>query len=153
MPLSRQDLAHVTKYEEFFELRQRIAREHPEGLAEFLLNTAMANLGDKADGVAGRLLIELEPRCPVSCEQVLDQVSKSNWNVSFKELPFYLISQFGKWNVLRAVESVAGAASLTGEQRVRVEGIAYWARMPTSELAKPLHYWEWQEVIEDEGNA
>lgn len=153
MPLTRQELAHITKYEDFLALRQCVAREHAEGLAEFLLNTAIANLGDKADGVAGRLLIELEPKCPISCEQVLERLSKSNWNVSFKELPFYLISQFGKWNVLRAVESVANSASLTGEQRARVEGISYWARMSTSELAKPLHYWEWQEVIEDHGDA
>ena len=152
MPLSRKDLTHITKYEDFFELRQRVAKECPERLAEFLLNTATTNLGDKADGVAGRLLIELEPKCPFSCEQVLELVSKSNWNVSYKELPFYLISQFGKWNVLLATERFANSAS-PGEQRSRVEGISYWARMPTSELAKPLHYWEWQEVIEGEGDA
>ena len=152
MPLSHQDLIHITKYEDFFELRQRVARERPEGLAEFLLNTATANLGDMADGVAGRLLIALEPECPFSCEQVLQLVSESTWNVSYKELPFYLISQFGKRNVLLAAERLASAAP-PGEQRSRVEGISYWAGMPTSELTKPLHYWEWQEAIEGEGDA
>lgn len=152
MPLSRQDFAHIIKYEDFFELRQRVAKERPEGLAELLLNTAITNLGDKADGVAGRLLIELEPKCPLSCEQVLELVSESSGNVSYKELPFYLVSQFGKWNVLRAVDNFVGRGS-SGEPRSRVEGISYWAKAPTSELAKPLHYWEWQEAIEGEGDA
>lgn len=152
MPLSRQDFANIIKYEDFFELRQRVAKERPEGLAELLLTTAITNLGDKADGVAGRLLIELEPKCPLSCEQVLERVYESSWNVSCKEVPFYLVSQFGKWYVLNAVESLVSSLP-SGEQRRRVEGISYWARMPTSELAKPLHYWEWQEVIEGEGNA
>jgi hypothetical protein len=149
MQLSRQNLTQIDKYQDFFTLRQRIAEVRPVDLAEFLLGIAIANVGDQADRVAGCLLIDLEPKCPYSCEQVLARVHKSNWNVSYKELPFYLVSQFGKWAVLREIEKFANSVS-PGETLSRVEGISYWVRMPTSELAKPLHYWEWQDAIEGE---
>ena len=62
-------------------------------------------------------------------------------------MPFYLVTQFGKSNVLNAVEVLCGQLP-EGKQRTRLEGIAYWARMPAASLIDALHYFEWEETIE-----
>jgi hypothetical protein len=148
MQLTRDNLASVKNYEEFFVLRQALALHGGDSLYEFLLPLALTREPDGAHVIAGRALIELEPSCPQDCAAVLRTVATSNWDVSLREVPFYLVSQFGKWHVLQEVEQLTARGSLAERQRVRVEGIGYWASFPTSELAKPFHYWEWQEVIE-----
>lgn len=148
MQFTRHNLASVRNYEEFIALRQSLALLGGDSLFEFLLPHALASEPDGAQVVAGRALIELEPRCPQDCAAVLRAMATSNWDVSLREVPFYLVSQFGKWHVLQNVEQLTTRGSLPEQQRVRVEGVGYWVSFPTSELAKPFHYWEWQEVIE-----
>ena len=41
---------------------------------------------------AGRLHVDLEPRCPVSCEEALRMVAEGEGDLSLKEVPFYLIT-------------------------------------------------------------
>jgi hypothetical protein len=103
--------------------------------------------GDGANEIAGRMLISLDPRCPDSCDAILRKIDSSQWDVSLKEIPFYLISQFGKWKLLGELEAFL-AKRPPADATSRVDGILYWARMPTHSLASDLHYWEWQDVIE-----
>lgn len=148
MDLSRQHLASVRNYEEFFTLCQSLAKCQPEQVYDFVLPVALSNEQDQAQVIAGRILIELEPRCRDACRELLLTIARSNWDLSLREVPFYLVAQFGKWNLLREINEFVVSPGLSQEQRVRVEGIGYWASFPASELTKPFHYWEWQEVIE-----
>ena len=59
------------------------------------------------------------------------------------------MTKFGKQNVLACVERMANELS-DGEQKVKVEGVAYWAKGSPESLIEPMHYFEWQEAIEGE---
>jgi len=148
MDFTRKRLASIVNYEDFFVLRQALAKHNPTEVYEFLMPLAISSEQDGANAVAGRALIELEPKCPHDCRTVLSSIATSNWDLSLREVPFYLVSQFGKWNLLREIDALVATAVLPKRERVLVEGVSYWASFPTSELTKPFHYWEWQDVIE-----
>ncbi len=148
MNFTRQQFAAITNYDEFFELCKALSKLDSRSLYDCLLPIALEGARDGAHIIAARALIELQPRCPEDCAAVLRTISKSRWDLSLREVPFYLVAEFGKWRVLREVEQLAALGSLQKQERVLVEGVAYFASFPASELAKPFHYWEWEEVIE-----
>lgn len=148
MNVEREDLSVVESYDQFFALRQKLASLESQWLYDFLFPISIRNNGDSADVIAGRLLIELEPKCTERCSILLSRISASNWNLSLREVPFYLVSQFGKWNLLAEAERYLSGRSAAERQGDRVTTVMYWAQFPTSELSKPFHYWEWQDVIE-----
>jgi hypothetical protein len=151
--ITRQQLAQVQTYEQFLELRKVLSTFAPKDLYENLFAIAITDRCDGAACVAGRALIELDPPCPETCERVLQRIHESRWFVSFREIPFYLVTQFGKSHLLS--EAKAFLSKLPQQEpRSRVDTIVYWASMAASGLCEPHHYWQWQEVIEgdtDEG--
>jgi hypothetical protein len=80
------------------------------------------------DAQAAGLLLDLEPPCPISCEDALRMIAE-NWQISDKLVPFYLVTQFGKLYLTKAVSSVA--VEFKGDRRHRVETVAYWAGIPS----------------------
>ncbi len=82
--------------------------------------------------LAAELLVEVQPQCPITCEEALRVISSAQrWNLSDRLVPFYLVTAFGASHVLQAVAAV-GAES--GTDRTLVFGIAYWVRQPAVEL-------------------
>lgn len=148
MNITRQQLASITNYDAFFELGKELSKLDRRSLYDLLMPIAIESARDGAHIIAARALVELQPECPDGCETVLRTISRSKWDLSLREVPFYLVAEFGKWRLLQEVAQLTALGSLEKQEQVRVEGIAYWASMPASELAKPLHYWEWEEVIE-----
>jgi hypothetical protein len=149
MRITRQQLAQVQTYEQFLELRRALVVCLPGDLYENLFSIAISDRSDGAAQIAGRALIDLEPPCPETCDRVLERIHRSCWFVSFREIPFYLVTQFGKQHLLS--EAKAFISSLPeGEPRSRIEAIVYWASMATSALCEPYHYWQWKKDIEDE---
>jgi hypothetical protein len=112
------------------ELRQQLGHLPPDSVFRALFPIAIDFQGDGASQVAAQMLVDLEPQCPVSCEDALRMVGEGRWNVSDKLVPFYLISQFGKFRLAEAIETVVGEG-LGEEARVMVTGIGYWANIPT----------------------
>ena len=43
--------------------------------------------------IAGNLLYDLNPKCPISCKEAI--LALEEWFVSLEEVPFYLYLQFG----------------------------------------------------------
>lgn len=88
------------------------------------------------DQWASRLLVLLEPPCPIPLEAALTAIEDGELDLSNKLIPFYLAGQFGKANVIRAASS---------SRIVTVSGIAYWLGCPLFELvesdARWLHEW------------
>ena len=148
--LNRDQLAKIKNYDDFFKVRQAVANLSGTELFNSLFPLSIENLGDGADSFAGLLLIELDPKHELTLADMLLKIAKSKWNVSNREIPFYLVSQFGKWNVLNKVNELLKSGSFNAEEKNYLETVNYWASGSASSLSEPLHYFEWQEVIERE---
>lgn len=146
--LSREILEHVKTYDEFSDLALLLSQADQGALFDFLFIQAISG----PSGVAGALLVEIDPAPTRTCEQLLDDVAKSNWNVSAKEIPFYLISQFGKLSVKSSYQSYVKTANLTDLQKRRVGTIIYWMTAPTASLVRAHHDWPWTELEDHEAN-
>jgi hypothetical protein len=116
------------------ELRKRLGKLPSVTVFRALFPIAL-DAGEElaADQLAAQMLVDLEPECPVSCEDALRMVAAGRWNVSDKLVPFYLISQFGKFRLAGAIQTIL-AEGLGQEARVMVAGVGYWARLPTVEM-------------------
>jgi hypothetical protein len=149
--LNKEDLANIDKYDDFFALSRKLSQVEDSELFDFLFPLAISQrTTENINGIAGLLLVDLEPKHTRSCQELLDEMAHSKWFVSNKEVPFYLVSQFGKWNLFNEYKTYVSSAELSEQQQRRIETIIYWASSPTAKLAYDLHYWEWQEVIEAE---
>lgn len=147
-PLTREMLLSIRSYEEFFSFCQSLRKTDAHTVFEFLFSIAISARGDGANSRAGLALIELDPRCPVSCAEVIETIAASSWDVSNREIPFYLISQFGKWPLAAAIQEFCERPDVSEQQRKCVESIWYWAGSPSARLTVNLFYWEWQKTIE-----
>ncbi|MES2016654.1 MAG: hypothetical protein V4484_09170 [Pseudomonadota bacterium] len=133
----------VSNYDAFVDLMLELSTSKPPELFDFLFTHSIS--GGKGSGVAACLLIEIDPSPTRSCVQLLEEISRSKWNVSTKEVPFFLISWFGKHSVKEAYGSFIAEADLTPEQKQRVSTIIYWTSTPAANLIRSYHDWPWRE--------
>jgi len=126
----------------FAPLRSDFAAREPAAVFHVLFPIAVEFTGDGADQVAARLLVDLEPACPVSCRDALISLAFADWWVSDKLVPYYLVTQFGKRKLLRVADELVAEAGLTGSQITAITGVVYWARLPTVRLLAPFLPWE-----------
>ena len=145
--LNRENLNDIENYDSFSALSRKLSGYPESEVFDFLFPISI-DKRENNSGIAGKLLIDLEPKHRRSCVELVDEIAKSIWFVSFQEVPFYLVSQFGKWNLANEIEQYLNNTSLTKNQRQQVESIWYWASQPSSSLSEDLHYFEWQEAIE-----
>jgi hypothetical protein len=105
-----------------------------EGVVLFrgLFPLAVAAQRDGLAYPAAYLLLELEPPCDLSCEDALRLVAP-NWDISIQEVPLYLITQFGKRELRRAVEFLVRDEAIGEVEKKRLETILYWIDFPASE--------------------
>ena len=135
-------------YDDFWDLRLKLEGVDESRLFDFLFPIAISCRGTYINGTAGCLLVELEPKHTRNCSQLLDEIANSKWDVSLKNVPFYLISQFGRWNLKEEIDKYLSNSEKTKQQKQYVGSVWYWASQPTHELAKDFHYWEWEKAIE-----
>ena len=148
--LDKKLLEGIKDYDAFFDLSQKLSNYPKAELFDFLFPIAISCRSSCINGIAGYLLIDLEPKHTRSCSALLNEIAKSKWDVSNKEVPFYLVSQFGKWNLDKEIKDyIVGNKSIESELRA-IESIWYWASSPTASLSEDLHYFEWQVAIEGE---
>jgi hypothetical protein len=141
----RQRLLEATTVAKVDELRRQLAGSDPAELFQALFPAAVDTRPARAAGQfgseswehlsfrAGNLLVDLEPPCPVSCEEALRLVRDGEWDLSLREVPFYLISRFGKRKlaegVSKLVEEVSGR-----QERLALETVAYRLAPATIDL-------------------
>jgi hypothetical protein len=119
----RARLTDNTTIGELKEIRRALMRLPPADVFHLLFPIA-TNLGGGADYQAVALLVELEPPCPLTCEEALRLLASGSWQPSDVFLPFYLVGQFGKIRVLEAVRTVSG--ELKGDPANYVRTVGYW---------------------------
>jgi len=99
------------------------------GVAFHLLYSIATTYGvDTPHDAAASILLQLQPRCPLSCEDALRFLARTNWNLSDHLIPFYLVTQFGQQRVVQAVRLVK--TEFDNESQARVTGVGYWAEKP-----------------------
>jgi hypothetical protein len=150
--LNLEDLNNIENYDLYSVLSRKLSGYSDTEVFNFLFPISI-DKREHNSGVAGKLLIDLEPKHTRSCAELIDEIANSNWFVSFHEVPFYLVTQFGKWNLKKEIDQYISNPSTTKDQRKMVKSVWYWASMPTSGLSEDLHYFEWQEVIEGENSG
>ncbi len=120
----------------YAEVRSEFQSREPEDMYSLLFPIAVNFKADGADGHAGQLLAELEPRCPVSCEEAILTVVRSRWwQVSDERVPFYPLCQFGRKELFAAVTNLFAGKMMDACEADIVNGIWYWAKLPTLILA------------------
>lgn len=142
----RDELNKVITYDDFFSLRQSLARFTDSELFGALFPIAIDGREDRAPHLAGCALVELQPDCPCELVSLLTQIHSSNLFASYREVPFYLVTQFGKHAVLNGAGLFLASISLEPKSHSRVESILYWAAMPASELCRHFHDWRADEM-------
>jgi hypothetical protein len=99
----------------------------PDELFWGLLQPFVMRVGDDAydvQAVSGRLLLCLNPPCPIDFEAVIQQIAQA-YNYSVEELPWYLARQFGTEQLLARLESIPSGS----EAKITPQMIAtlkYW---------------------------
>ncbi len=78
-----------------------------------------------AQKLAGKLLLQLQPKCAEDRAEVLRSVLPT-WNLSASELPFYLAYTFGKDQVLATVERLQSEYLPRSVERSSLDTIAWW---------------------------
>jgi hypothetical protein len=140
-------LGRVVTYDDFVRVCQMLNGRTAQDLFETLFPLAI-RIGP-ASGTAARMLIELQPSCSLELPVLLGQIHAAQLDASNREVPFYLVSQFGQRAVLQ--EAAKFLALLPkGGPRSKVDAISYWASMPAAELCKRFHLWE---AEDGNGNA
>jgi hypothetical protein len=150
----RQRLKEATTVAQVDELGRQLARCEGAELFEALFPVAVDNRLARAAGQfgaepwehlsfrAGKLLVDLDPPCPVSCAEALRMVTDGDWDLSLKEVPFYLISQFGKLQLGQTVRKLLEGAS-DAQEKLALETIAYWLAPATIDLLSTSRsYWD-----------
>ncbi len=80
-----------------------------------------------AQKMAGELLLELDPKCPISAPELLAR-SMTQWDRSAEELPFYALRQFGKEVLLAAIADMEADTTKSEAGRDKLETWRYWLK-------------------------
>jgi len=80
---------------------------------------------------AGRLLLALEPPCPVDIEATIKHVLPT-WDYSVEQLPQYFDGAVGRERVLQALDALRSCCSSEEEERA-IKTFRYWLRVPNSD--------------------
>lgn len=120
----------------FDKLLEALERVDPAEAFDCLFRVATAAATYGHDQWASRLLVELDPPCPVSCVEALRLLARTgSFDPGNRLVPFYLATQFGKRAVAEAVESLR-ASEFAGGGPTPLDAVAYWLGVPAVELVR-----------------
>ena len=86
--------------------------------------------------VAGRLLLDLLPPCPLPLVDCIAGVL-STWNLSVEELPWYLAKCFGADAVEDALKQLEMRPALSDRETRSIETFRFWLRSVKSSRTGP----------------
>ena len=137
----QEQLNRIGTWDEFFACRQELSKWQSDDLYRALFPLAISGRRGNAPHRAGCLLLELQPNCPDPLPDIVAKIHKSSWYVSFREVPFYLVTQFGKHAVIAAAEEFLSSLPQNRSEHSRAETLIYWASFPATELCRVFHEW------------
>ena len=78
----------------------------------------------KVQTFTGRLLLKINPKATEHCEEAIFRLLP-HWDVSAEEVVFYLRQQFGKENMLNAINNLR-AGQLSDLDVAQLETVVHW---------------------------
>lgn len=96
------------------------------GLFSFFFDPSLQENFENRQELAGTILFELNPSCPLELEGVIYAIPK-HWGVSVEEIPWYLCNQFGKEIVISFLEDLIPDVS-DSELQESFETMLFWAK-------------------------
>lgn len=142
-------VSEIRVYEDF----HRLLRDLIEGSVSYsfddLWDAALRERPSHFYHLYSFLLVSLDPAPPRESKELLKEVALKGFDLSNAVLPFYMISNFGKRQIVEDLSELL-ASELTKNAKVNVEGVQYFVRHNPASLVEKLHYFEWVEVIEGE---
>jgi hypothetical protein len=124
--MNRNDIqALLRERGEYEQIRSRLQTADPAELFYALFPLAVSRQWDEpAAYFAARLLYDLRPPCLLSCDAAI-QATFATWDVSIEEVPWYLVTQFGKAVIEHTIQQLLSITP--GRQdRQTLETIRYW---------------------------
>jgi hypothetical protein len=100
----------------FRDLCRQLRERDRESVFHDLFDLALTTTESNRDAWASSILVELEPPCPLPCDEAIRSIARSEMNLSNRLIPFYLSSQFGKFAVLEADRSTENRGTGPGEE-------------------------------------
>ncbi|HCF28670.1 MAG TPA: hypothetical protein DEV81_16035 [Cyanobacteria bacterium UBA11049] len=138
-------MASALSYSEFSQICTELSQLDPARLFNELFSISINNTGDAASSVASAVLVELEPKYYLSCCDMLVAISESTLDASNREIPFYMLCQFGRWAILEEIEALVNGGSLSKTQIKRISIISYWLNVSSATLVEPIiSRWNWE---------
>ena len=137
-------LAEIKSLEQFFELAGTLRHwGQPELFSVLFAIASDCTTYPATYSVAANLLLALEPRCPLTCREAIEQLGRGHFEASLKRLPFYLVAQFGRPQVSKEAEALLTDPGVSESVRDAARLVKYWAQYPASKLIGfPWHKWE-----------
>lgn len=103
-----------------------LERELFFGLFSFYYDPALQENAFTRQEVAGKILFELKPACPIELDGFVYAIPKY-WNLSVEEVPWYLCKVFGKNEVEVFLEELIPSVN-DGELQRSFKTLLFWAK-------------------------
>jgi hypothetical protein len=131
-----QRLAEVKSASRFFEVLHELQHWSKEELFATLFPIAsdFRRYPYPAYATAANLLVALEPRCPLSCREILIRLGDGHLEASLRQLPFYLVTQFGRHQLAQEADALLAEPGLDERVREAVHTLRYWTKIPAGQL-------------------
>ena len=137
----RTGLAQATTWSEVLAYAQRSFVSGGPPIFETLFTLALEGKEDRASYNAAALLVFMDPDCPLHCQTVVSRIHDSQWVANRREVPFYLVTHFGKQQLLEVSRQFMADFSHDQRQDSRVTALRYWITGSAESLCAPFHDW------------
>jgi len=122
--MAARDLSATEHEQVFHSVRERLRGLDDTQRFEVLFPLAVKAQHHAPSSPAAELLRELSPVCSLSCEDAV-RALLPEWDVSIREVPFYLAARFGLERVRQAVNHLGPRIASDSEKR-SLQTVAYW---------------------------
>ncbi len=76
--------------------------------------------------LSAHLLLQLKPLCPVSCTAAIRRISRSEWDLSLEEVPWYVADQFGTEEVYQGLDALEADTEIRALRKALAVRIKAW---------------------------
>lgn len=98
--------------------------------------------------LAGHLLLWLKPPCPVSCQEAIQAVSVSDWDLSEEEVIWYLAGHFGPGQVSEVLDALEETEDI---RAARARKSAWYEAHPINDIRDLMNWkppWEASDALD-----
>ena len=90
------------------DLSEWLGQQDPHAVFKGLFSLACSQFNpfESFTTLPAHLLLYLKPPCPISCKEAVRQVSRSEWDLSLEEVPWYVADCFGTDAIYQSLDEL-----------------------------------------------